>query len=72
MFSKKFVLNFTYFILGIVVVNKLLLSSILFSISLIFVFKRAIFTKPLVSGIFLSTSPIIFSKFCLSVLHLFM
>ena len=34
------------------------LSGILFSTSLIFVFKTAVVTKPLKSGILLSTSPI--------------
>ena len=50
----------------------LLLLGILLSTSLIYVFKTLEVTKPLVSGVFLTTSPIFFAKFCLLVFYWFM
>ena len=74
-FFLNFFLNFfsQVSVLRTVVVAKLLVSGILFSISLIFVVKTVVVTKPLVSGVFLSTSLIFFfSKFYLSVLYWYM
>ena len=69
---RNFVRNSNNFFIGKAVVTKLLVSGILSSKSLIFVFKTVAVTKSLVSGIFLSTSPIFFSRFYLSVMYWFM
>ena len=64
---RNFVLTFTNS-QRTAVFTKLLIPGSLFSTSLSFVFETVAVTKPLVSGIFLSTSPIfsfLFSfKFC--------
>ena len=49
---RKFILNFSNYCIQTVVVPKLLVFNILFSTSLIYVFRTVVATKPLVSGIF--------------------
>ena len=70
--NRNFTLNFTNFAFKTFVVTKPLVFGILFWTSQIFVFKTVVVTKPLLSGTFLSTFPMLFSKFCLSVLYWFM
>ena len=61
------------FVLRTAVVTKLpSILNFFCSTSLTLIFKTIVVTKRLVSGIFLSTSPISFCKFCLPVLYWFM